>query len=240
MAASASDVRGFPLTRQSAVRGAASEDPEVRERSWTTLVGAYWKPAYKHVRVKWSLPAADAADQVQAFFARAVERDLFEGYDPDRARFRTFFKVCLDRQVSNAAAAAQREKRGGPIAALDFDAAERELAQAGAAAWQSPEDCFDREWRRALFSRGLDALQAWCEAEDKRAVWEAFARYDLCDPPRPRYQDLAAQLGLPATTVTNHLALARRKLRQLVLAELEALTATDRELEEETAAVGLG
>jgi DNA-directed RNA polymerase specialized sigma24 family protein len=229
----------FPLTRRSAVLAAASDDPAVRATALGALAAAYWKPAYKHVRVKWRASSADAADHVQSFFGRAAERGFFQDYDPARARFRTFFKVCLDRHVSNAAAAAQRDKRGGPAAALNFEEAETELERQGAAAWESPEDCFEREWRRALFSRGLVALEAWCAAEGKPEVWKAFAAYDLCEPPRPRYGDLAAELKLPVTTITNHLALARRTLRTLVWEDLRALTATDRELAEEASAAGL-
>lgn len=236
---SLNEAAGFPLTRPSAVLGAASSDPQVRARAWEALVAGYWLPAYKHVRVKWRASAADAADQVQSFFARAVERDFFQGYDPQRARFRTFFKLCLDRAVSNAGAAERREKRGGGGPALDFAAAERELEQAGAAAWESPEDCFDREWKRALFSRALVALERWALEQGKPQVWQAFASYDLAEPPRPRYEDLAQRLGVPATTITNHLALARRTLRGLVRDELAALTANDRELFEEASAVGV-
>lgn len=233
------EAAGFPLTRPSAVQGAASGDPAERARAWDALVAGYWLPAYKHVRVKWRAGAADAADLVQSFFARAMERDFFQGYEPSRARFRTFFKLCLDRHVSNAAAAEQRDKRGGGALALDFAAAERELEQAGAAAWESPEDCFDREWKRALFARALVALERWCREQGKSQVWEAFAAYDLAEPPRPRYEDLARQLGVPATTITNHLSLARRTLRALVRDELAALTASDRELFEEASAVGV-
>jgi DNA-directed RNA polymerase specialized sigma24 family protein len=239
MGDSLSEAAGFPGTRRSAVLGAASDDPIVRERSWRALVEAYWKPAYKHVRVKWKAQAPDAADHVQAFFERAVHREFFAGYQPERARFRTFFKLCLDRHVSSAGQAAAREKRGGLAAALDFADAERELELAGAAAWESPEEVFEREFKRALFGRGVQALEAWCRSEGKPQVWEAFRRYDLGDPPRPKYDALASELSLPVTTITNHLALARRKLKELVLGELQLVTASDGELREEVSEAGL-
>jgi RNA polymerase sigma factor (sigma-70 family) len=222
---------GFPTTRVSALEGAWSDDEPVRRRSWEALVAAYWKPAYKHVRVRWRKSPEDAADRVQSFFERAVEKELWTGYDVGRARFRTFFRVCLDRFVSNEERAARREKRGGGARPLDFDAAEDELARAGAVA--SPEDAFDREWRRQLFQLAIADLEAECSARGKRACWDAFARYDLADGERPTYEELGRELGLPATTITNHLAFARRELKRLVLARLEEITASPEELREE-------
>ena len=72
----------FPMTRRSAVLGAHSDDPELRERSWSALVSASWRPAYKHVRIKWKATPEDARDAIQGFFEKAVEREFFSGFDP--------------------------------------------------------------------------------------------------------------------------------------------------------------
>src|SRR6476659_760820 len=98
----------FPTTRWSALVGARSDDSGERQRSWTTLVSAYWKPAYKHVRIRWPRSREDAEDILQGFVERAMRKDFFARYDPDKARFRTFFRTCLDRWVSNEAKAAAR------------------------------------------------------------------------------------------------------------------------------------
>lgn len=217
--------------------GAASDDPALRERSWSALVSAYWKPAYKHVRIKWKASPDDARDSIQGFFEKAMEKDFFAGYQPALARFRAFFKTCLDRYVSNEVRAAQRQKRGGP--ALEFEEAERELEHAGAAAFESPDDVFEREWRRQLFASALVTLKARAEEQGKQAAFSAFEKYDLCDPPRPRYEDLARELGVPTTTVTNYLSWARGQLRSLVLDQLEQLTASEQELSVEARDVGV-
>jgi RNA polymerase sigma factor (sigma-70 family) len=226
----------FPTTVGSAIRGAASTETHERDRSWAVLAAAYWKPAYKHLRVRWGMPREDARDLVQDFFERAMERGFFADFDATRARFRTFFRVCLDRHAANQQKAGRREKRGGPLAAvpLDFDEAEGELARAGAAAWESPESCFDREWRRSVLATAIEALRAECEEKGKASAFEVFSRYDLSEGPRPTYDALAQELGIPATTVTNHLAFTRREVRRLALIHLEALSANDDELRAET------
>jgi RNA polymerase sigma factor (sigma-70 family) len=228
----------FPTTRRSAVRGAQSADVAERDRSWTALVAAYWKPAYKHVRIKWKASREDAEDATQGFFERAMAAEFFATFEPGRARFRTFFRVCLDRYVSNERKANLRKKRGGgaQVLPLDFAEAEQELARAGAAAWESPEESFDREWRRSVFSLALVALRVELAAAGKGAHFALFEAYDLCaSPTRPTYDELAVAHGVPVTTVTNHLAYGRRELRRLVIATLEEITLTDEELGGEAA-----
>jgi RNA polymerase sigma factor (sigma-70 family) len=226
----------FPTTRWSAVVGARSADGLERQRSWAALVEAYWKPAYKHVRVRWKACPADAEDAIQGFFERAMEKDFFAAYDPQRARFRTFFRVCLERFVANEAKARGRLKRGGAANGLplEFAAAEEELARAGADAWESPEECFEREWRRNVFALAVEALGAECEAKGKAAWFSLFQRYDLGEPSeRPTYDELALELGVPVTTITNRLAYARRELRRLVIERLSEITASDDDLRSE-------
>jgi RNA polymerase sigma factor (sigma-70 family) len=223
----------FPTTRWSAVVGVRSEERAERRRSWEALVAAYWKPVYKHLRLKWKKPRADAEDGTQAFFTRALEREFFSTYDPSRARFRTFVRLCADRFVANELKAQNRLKRGGDttMVSLDFDAAEEELARVSAG---SPEECFDREWRRSLFALAIDKLRETLEQKGKRDHFAIFERYDLCESDRrPTYEELGRELGVPATTITNRLASTRSELRRLVLAELEAVTETPEELRSE-------
>jgi RNA polymerase sigma factor (sigma-70 family) len=194
----------FPSTQRSAVQGVRDGDPA----SWERLVSAYWKPAYKHLRLKWNQPPDRAEDGVQSFFAKAHERDFFAAFDPAKARFRTFFKLCLDRHQSN-----ERQR----VLRVDFAEAEAELHLSQKV---DPDEVFDREWKRQLFAQAVAGLKAGLDP----VVFRIFEAYDLSEPPRPRYEDLAQEHGLPVTTVTNHLAKARRELRarvQAALAELE-------------------
>jgi predicted transcriptional regulator len=66
-------------------------------------------------------------------------------------------------------------------------------------------------------------------------MFDVFERYDLAEVSggRPTYADLARELGLTTTTVTNHLAAMRRQFRRHVLDRLRELTMTDEEFEAE-------
>jgi len=225
----------FPTTRVSAVLGARSAEPEVRARSFGALVAAYWKPVYKHVRIRWKKSNEDAKDLTQAFFLRAMEKGFFDAYDRHKGRFRTFLRTCLDRFLSNEDKAERRLKRGGgeTLLALDFEGAEAELATAPPPA--DPETSFDAEWVRSLFGLAVEALRVDCEARGRDVCFRLFERYDLHDSGggRPTYAALASEFGLKTSDVTNHLALARRELRRHLLETLRELTAGDEEFRRE-------
>lgn len=225
--------RGFPETRRSAIEGIRSADAAVRERSIATLAAAYWRPVYKHIRLHWRRPEADAEDLTQEFFARTLERGWLDPFDCNKARFRTFLRVCVDGFVQNHDRAGRRLKRGGDVVHLDFAAAESEIDVAGAPL-ESPERRFEAEWVRSLFALGVDALRAECEASGKRIHFEIFRRYVLDAPANAlTYAELGRELGISATQVTNHLAYCRREFRRLLLDKLREITASDDEFRSE-------
>ena len=227
----------YPSTRLSVILAARQDDPDIRRDAFQTLITVYWRPVYTRLRVKWRAEPADAEDLAQEFFARAMERGFFDAYEPARARFRTFLRVCLDRFAANARRDEQRLKRGGGISVvpLDFALAERDLADA--AGWSAdPDACFDREWVRALFAGAVQELRTATLGTPREIRFAVFERHDLHpagDHDRPSYRALAEALGLPVTQVTNHLAWARRELRRLVLERLRIVSGSDAEFRDE-------
>jgi DNA-directed RNA polymerase specialized sigma24 family protein len=227
----------FPPTRRSAVAAVGSDDPAERARSLEILVRAYWKPVYKHLRVRWRLDSEHAADLTQAFFARALEQRMFSAYDPARALFRTYLKTCLDRHVMKDTESRMRQKRGGGAVtlSLDFSSAERELEGLAVPAPEALESYFDREWTRHLLGMTVDALRERCDQGGKQTTFRVFERYVLDDETtdRPSYAELATELGIKVTDVTNYLAFARREFRRLLLEKLREITGSDEEFDAE-------
>ena len=190
----------------------------------------YWKPVYKYVRMKWNIDSEDAADFTQDFFTRLLEREFLDSYDSRKGRLRTFLRTCADRLFMNQTRESKRLKRGGGSVhfSLDFEEAEREMATAPSS--ESPEERFEKEWVRSLFSQGLQRLRASCGSAGKMIHYELFQRYDLEDgDSKPSYTQMATDYGLSVTDVTNYLAFARREFRRCVLDELREMTATDEE-----------
>jgi RNA polymerase sigma factor (sigma-70 family) len=216
-----------------------SDDGEVRQLGWQTLVSAYWKPAYKYLRLRWRADGELARDWTQEFFAHAIEKGFFDRFDPQRARFRTFLRVCLDGFAAKQREAQGREKRGGTsrVLSLDFDGAEGELAGQEPIAPDEVEDYFQREWMRSLFELALQDLRAECA---RSLDFEMLQRYDIEAVERGTpltYAQLAEEFGVSVTLVTNRLHATRAKLRVCLLRRLRELCATDEEFRAEARAL---
>lgn len=228
----------FPTTAWSAIVGAASDDPIERKRSFAVLVSAYWKPVYKYVRVKWQKTNEDAKDITQGFFARSMEKSFFDSYEPGKARFRTFLRMCLDRYILNETKAIRRLKRGGDakVLPLDFDLAEVELEGLTSPVPDDLDRYFDQEWARTVFGLAIESLRADCKARGKDTHFRLFERYDLesaDDQNRPSYEALAREFAVSISDVTNYLAWVRREFRRQVMDCLRGLTASDEEFRSE-------
>src|SRR5687768_3628889 len=229
----------FPATRLSVVQRTRSSDEETRRIALAAIIDAYWKPVYKYLRVKWSLPPEEASDLTQEFFTTTLEKDVVEKYDPAKARFRTYLRMCVDGLASNARKAERRLKRGGgvTIVPLDFETAEGEMATHEPAVAADVDELFYREWVRALLERSVADLKRAADEAGRPAMFEVFARYDLLDDreARPTYAEIARALGLTAATVTNHLAAMRKQFRAILLERLRELTSSEEEWEAEAA-----
>jgi RNA polymerase sigma factor (sigma-70 family) len=225
---------GFPATRHSVIERIRDDDPDTRRAAFGDLVEGYWKPVYKHLRVTWRLDSEEARDLTQAFFADAFQKAWLERFEPGKARFRTFVRVCADRFVMNARQSSSRLKRGGgaQTIALDFDAAEREVLDLGSAP-AGPDEYFHQEFVRALFERALQALRSECEKSGRTLHYTLFERYDVAPADDVSYAQLAAEFNITATQVTNYLAQVRRAFRGRALEALATLCATDAEFRRE-------
>jgi len=223
----------FPATHLSLVRRAASGDSDTRAGAEEALAAVYWAPIYTHVRLTHRQDPADAEDLTQGFFVDALRRGLFARYDPERARFRTYVRRCVDSYVANALEAERRLKRGGAAAFVSIDAAEIEgrltsEAQSGA---PDADAVFQREWVRSVFTGAVRRLRERYRETGRVDRLALFERYDLADSDdiRPTYAELAEERGLRVTQVTNWLAAVRRDFRAIVLDIIRELSGSEDE-----------
>ena len=230
---------GFPITHLSLVRRVRSGDAETRALARDALAAVYWAPIYAHIRLTHGAAPEDAEDLTQGFFVEALRRDLFARYEPERARFRTFVRSCVDAFVANARKADRRLKRGGGLRSVAVDVAELEGRLSRDAAGDT-DLVFHREWVRSVLATALERLRTRYLASDRRLHLTLFARYDVAAAElerRPTYEELAAELGLTTTQVTNWLAATRRDFRAVVLETLRDLTGNDEEFRAEVRAL---
>jgi RNA polymerase sigma factor (sigma-70 family) len=230
--------RDFPQTRRSLVARIGAGEPAERRAAQGELIATYWKPVYAYLRLRWRHDNERAKDATQGFFAAVIEKHWLADFDPARARFRAYLRACVDRFVANEERARAAQRRGGDVAhvELDFDGAESELGRRDPPDPNTLDAWFENEWRRSVLAGALADLERECEARGQRTRFEAFRRYDV-EPgsasERPTYDELARELGLKATDVTNYLHAVRKRLRQVVLLRLREVTATDEEFKSE-------
>ena len=211
----------FPSTQLTLLEGLSQGLPnDAAER----VIALYWKPVYRLIRLKFGKDNEDAKDLTQSFFATALQREFLERFDPTRASFRTYLRMAVERFASNEYTASRRQKRGAGVVPESLD--ETVVMS------DSPDEMFEREWRRELFGLAVDDLRKHCEENEKHIHFQIFESYDLSDC-RPTYAELAARHGIAETTVTNHLAWARRTFRMFVTERVRAVTASERELHDE-------
>jgi RNA polymerase sigma factor (sigma-70 family) len=219
---------GFPATHLSLVRRAGSADATTRSDAEEALAAVYWAPIYTHVRFTHRQDPADAEDLTQGFFMDALRRGLFARYEPERARFRTYVRRCVDSYVSNALQAEHRLKRGGTATFVSTETAEIEGRLTSET---DPDAAFHREWIRSVLTDAVRRFRERYRDAGRIVQLALFERYDLADSDgvRPTYDALAAEHGIRVTQVTNWLAAARRDFRSIVLETVRDLSGSDDE-----------
>lgn len=218
----------FPPTRWSIVRDARVDSGPALER----LAEAYWGPVYWLIRRGWREEVEDAKDLTQDFFARLLERGGIEGFDPGQGRFRSFLFAAVRHFMLQARRDASRQKRGGgrlPFALQDLEDRGLEPADAG----RPPEQIFHEEWVASLLRRAVGELREEYRLGGKEASFRAFELYDLAEEPRPTYGEVAARLGLAEHDVHNHLAGVRRRLKEVLRAQVRETLGDAADLDDE-------
>jgi len=229
---------GFPTTRASAILGLHSPDPSVRARSLGQLTRIYWRPVYKHVRLRWRKTPDEAQEVAQEFFLHSIDAGTFQAYEPGRALFRTFLRVCLDRFVVDLARRKLSKKRGQGIVpvSLDVETLESEIRRDGPDA-SDPERLFEEEWVKSLVAIAVESLRVACNEKGKEEHFRVFERWYLGTRNDSTYATIAEELHLSVSNVMNRLAYARREFRAIVLEVLRDLTSSEQELRAEAQTV---
>lgn len=230
--------RAFPSTSWSMVRAATDRSrPEWRERL-EGLVRAYWKPVYHYIRAKWRKGNEDAKDLAQGFFALLFEGGTLDRLAPEHGTLRGYLKAALAHHLVDEARRSEALKRGGGVQRVSIDLSKLRGALADPAAL-TPEELFDREWVSTCFSAAVQDLERALASEGKELHFRLFKRYYL-DPqeagsaaPPPSYASVAAEHGIEAYDVSNHLVHARRRLQELLRERICDYSASDLDARDE-------
>lgn len=223
----------FATTRWTVVLAAGDAEHPHADRALATLCQTYWMPLYAFVRRR-GYAADDAADLVQDFFARMLERSLLGQADRDRGRFRTFLLAALSHFLANEWNRQRTLKRGGaqPPISWDAQAAEHRYLRE-AAETETPATAFDRHWAEALLQRALDQLRRHYAAIGKADLFGALEPCLSGENLAPSYRELAGRLGLSEGALRVAAHRLRRGFGEILRLEVAHTVATPTEIDDE-------
>ena len=199
------------------------------------LCRIYWRPIFYFLRRQGSSPH-DAQDLTQGFFAHLIESRAYARADREKGRFRSFLLGALKHFVAHARAHDRTQKRGGGmvLAELNEDAiAEAEAHAASQQSW-SAERVYEREWAEALLRRALHRLREECALAGKEELFERLSSHlAVTSSAAASYEELAVQLGRPATTLRSDVARLRTRYRAILREEVRGTVSEAAEVDAE-------
>jgi RNA polymerase sigma-70 factor (ECF subfamily) len=96
------------------------------------------------------------------------------------------------------------------------------------------DSVFERSWAEALVGAGLERLAAEYQHEGKQSLFQHLKVFltGSADP-LPSYDQLAGQMGLPASTLRSHVTRLRTRYRELLRAQVRQTVASEAEVDGE-------
>lgn len=206
----------WKTTRWSLVRRAAHRvDVDAANQALTELVHAYRDAIHACLRRRLrGHPRVEDAEN--GFFGWLLERNVLSKLNEDR-KFRAGMQRAIDYYVLEW-------RRTDKIMSRDST----EIPEPEEPEWRDdPED--ERDWASALLERALERLAGSSE----RGMELLEKRYGLRGRSELSPKELEAATGSNANAINQSVDRARRRLRELLLEELEDMTASKADFEEE-------
>jgi len=219
--------------------GRSEADPEVARAALARLCETYWAPLYSFVRSR-GYNVHDAQDLTQSFFGYLIEHKIYARADQQKGKFRSFLLASLKNFLADAADRERTLKRGG---ARDFLPLKEQQADEAESLFQThvdfrdaigEDEIFERSWAEALVTAGLDRLSQGYKAEGKEKLFEELKIYLTGGAdPLPAYEQLAARLGVVASTLRSHVTRLRARYREALRAEVRRTVNTEAQVDRE-------
>ena len=212
----------FLTTRWSQVRRAVGGDGAPARQALGALCAQYWYPIYAFIRRSGKSPH-DAEDLTQGFFARLVDKAILASANPSQGRLRTYLLSCVRHYLADDQDRVLAQKRGARMV-VSFDAIEAEERYAIEPVDDlSPDRLFQRRWALALLDQTLRTLGDEFAAQGKAELFIKLRPILGFSPGAVQsYEELAAELEVPAGTLKNQVFRMRQRWRDLLLEHVSA------------------
>ena len=222
----------FAKTRWSLVIRARKPDTTEARRALATLCEAYWYPLYGFVRRRGH-PPDEAADLLQGYFVKLLDKGYLGDVEPYGGRFRAFLLSSVKNYLANERARAGTLKRGGHLRMLSLDDRDAESRyRLEPADLQTPEALYERRWATTVLEQALSRLEAELAEEGREARFAELQRF-LIAGEEASYSDAAAALGISEGAVRVAVHRLRKRYGALLRAEIADTVADPAEVESE-------
>ena len=164
---------GFPTTHWSQVR-AAGESVAEGDDAFASLCNDYWPPIFAYLR-RLGFSEADAQDLTQGFFVHLLEHRTVRRADQHRGKFRSFLLGALKNYLSNEAARAGRQKRGGKHEIVSIDDPSQTIPEPSIE--EEAVRSFEESWANEVVRRSLTRLREKFRADNRIELFSVLERF---------------------------------------------------------------
>ena len=222
----------FQTTHWSVVLQATDGDSFV---ALERLCQAYWYPLYAFVR-REGRSEHDAQDLTQGFFELFLAKHYLKDVDREKGRFRSFLLASLKHFLANEWKKAGRQKRGGGVDIISFDAVEaEERLRLEPADPSEAEAVFDRRWAKAVLDSVLAKLRAEFTQSGKGDRFPELSALIFQEPAPGEYARLAAQWKVTESGVRSSAQRIRQRYAALFREEIAHTVSDPRDVDSEIA-----
>lgn len=224
----------FPPTSLTEVMQSLGDDP-CSQKALASLCSKYWYPLYAFLRRRGH-STEDAQDLTQGFFAQFLSGKGFAGFDPERAKLRTYMLGALKHYESSDRREKSALKRGGGIEFVSFDWMTAERWYGTEPSYiDSPEQIFHRRWAITLLASAHEALRESYEQMGKSNLFETLHPFLDGKPDDSSQQEAAAKLGMTIAATKMAISRMRDRRRQIMRAEIGKTVASPEQIDGEIA-----
>lgn len=226
--------RVFATTRWSVVLQAGGPNSAGSAAALEQLCRIYWYPLYSYAR-RSGLPAHDAEDLTQSFFAFLLEKDAIARADPSRGRFRTFLLAVFKNFHANERAHRSAAKRGGGKPLLSFEELQAEHSyQEEPKNHLSPERLYDQKWALSLLDQVIQNLRREYATLGKGPLFDVLRGVVWGQAPdEASYAALARRAGLTEGAFKVAVHRLRTRFREALRQEVAQTVGRPEEIDDE-------
>jgi RNA polymerase sigma-70 factor (ECF subfamily) len=197
------------------------------------LCRTYWYPLYSFAR-RTGLPAHDAEDLTQSFFAFLLEKDAIARADRERGRFRSFLLSAFKNFAANERAHQTAAKRGGGKAVVSLDEMRAEdRYQHEPKNDLTPERLYDQKWAASLLEQVMQLLRTEYTTLGKGPLFDALRSVIWGGRQNGGYEQLAQQVGMSEGAFKVAVHRLRTRFKECLHQEVAQTVATPGEIDDE-------